>query len=65
MHQVEQCIIDAEGGGRFEITNRVWLNCELTGEGDGAFLEVRLLEAGAGLEVGHLAFVHSSKVRDA
>jgi hypothetical protein len=61
--KVEQAIVTAQPGpGRWTISSRVLLQCELIGPPDDPFYAVRLLEAGAGLEVGTEITVPAAKV---
>jgi hypothetical protein len=60
---VEQAVITQTPGTKeFSISDRIRLACELVEPADGPLLRVRLLEAGAGLPVGHEMTVHASKV---
>ncbi len=56
-------IVEPTAGG-FAITGRVELLCEFTGAPDDPFVEVRMLEAGAGLEAGAITVVPATELRD-
>lgn len=62
--KVEQCIIAKQPSGSFQITQRVLLACELVAPADDAFIHIRLLEAGAGLEAGDELTVPATCLRD-
>lgn len=62
--KVEQCIIEKQPGGSFAITSRVRLACEFAETADDMFARVRLLEAGAGLEVGDEITVPAAKLSE-
>jgi hypothetical protein len=62
--KVEQCIITKQPGGAFAITARVALACEFVEAPDGLFALVRLLESGAGLEIGAEITVPMAKLSE-
>lgn len=61
--KVEQCIVEKQGVV-MAITDRVRLECELVETISETRVKVRLLEAGAGLEIGAEIIVPASKISD-